>query len=101
MDDSRLLQPQGSPQGTTAVRQAIMSEGLSQGPYLVARGGVEPATFHTEGTDNHHSTNHALRWVLSLDKILVEDDFRIGSGKLHLRICKVFNYNPVKGCIIV
>jgi len=28
-----------------------MSEGLVQGPYVAARGGVEPATFHTKGTE--------------------------------------------------
>jgi len=39
--------------------QAITSEGLAQGTYLAARGGVEPTTFRTEGTDHHHSTNHA------------------------------------------
>ena len=37
------------PQGITFVIQAIMGEGLAQGPYVAARGGVEPTTFHTEG----------------------------------------------------
>src|SRR6218665_603181 len=27
-------------------------------PIVAAGGGVEPATFRTEGTDYHHSTNH-------------------------------------------
>src|SRR6218665_1833126 len=36
-----------------------MGEGLAQGPYVAARGGVEPTTFRTEGTDNLHLTNHA------------------------------------------
>ena len=62
-DDWRLLQEStlatGQPQGATAIIQAITSEGLAHGPYVVARGGVEPATVHTKGTDNHHSTNHA------------------------------------------
>jgi len=29
---------------------ATMSEGLSQGPYMVARVGFEPATFRVQGT---------------------------------------------------
>ena len=63
-DDSRLLQ-----ESNLAARQprrawhhaiqAIMSEGLAQGPYMAARVGVEPASFRTEGTAHHHSTNHA------------------------------------------
>ena len=36
-----------------------MGEGLAQGPYVAARGGVEPTTFRTEGTDNLHLTSHA------------------------------------------
>ena len=40
------------------VIQAISGEGLAQGPYVAARGGVEPATFRTEGTEHHHSANH-------------------------------------------
>ena len=36
------------------VIQAIMSEGLSQGPYVAAKVGFKPATFHTEGTEHHH-----------------------------------------------
>ena len=44
------------PQGVKSVMQVIAGEGLAQGPYVVARDGVEPATFRTEGTDNHHST---------------------------------------------
>src|SRR6218665_280998 len=62
-DDSRLLQESNlaarQPQGATSVIQAIRGEGLAQGPYVVARGGIEPTTFHTEGTDNLHLTNHA------------------------------------------
>ena len=54
-DDSRLLEESNlaarQPQGATSVIQAITSEGLAQGPYVAARGGVEPATFCTE---NHH-----------------------------------------------
>ena len=34
-------------------------EGLVQGPYVAAIGGVERTTFRTEGTDNIHLTNHA------------------------------------------
>ena len=34
--------------------QATTSEGLAQGPYVAARVGFEPATFHTEGTEHHH-----------------------------------------------
>ena len=60
MDDSKLLQesnltarlPQRMPHHSI---QAIASEGLAQGPYMAARGGVEPTTFRTEGTEHHHS----------------------------------------------
>ena len=59
-DDSRLLQESNlaarQPQGATSVMQAITGEGLAQGPYVAARGGVEPTTFRTE---NLHLTNHA------------------------------------------
>ena len=41
------------PEGATSITQAITGEGLAQGPYVVARGGVEPTTFRIEGTDNH------------------------------------------------
>ena len=37
-----------------SVMQAITGEGLAQGPYVAARGGVEPTTFRTEGSDNLH-----------------------------------------------
>ena len=47
------------PQGVTSVIQAITGEGLAQGSYVAARGGVEPTTFRTEGTGNIHLTNHA------------------------------------------
>jgi len=41
-----------------------MSERLDQGPYVAARIGVEPATFHTEGTDLNHLTNHGGgKWI--------------------------------------
>jgi len=39
--------------------QAITGEGIAQDPYVAARGGVEPTTFRTEGTDNIHLNNHA------------------------------------------
>src|SRR6218665_1740590 len=49
MDDSRSLQGSNlaarQPQGATSVIQAITGEGLAQGPYLAARGRVEPTTF--------------------------------------------------------
>src|SRR6218665_327577 len=74
MDDNRLLQESNlaarQPQGTTSVIQAISVEGLAQGPYVVARGGVEPTTFRSKGTNNLHLTNHTPTWywsVLSLD----------------------------------
>ena len=61
-DDSRLLQESNlatrQPHGATSVIQAITGEGLAQGPYVAARGGVDPATFRTEGIDNMHLTNH-------------------------------------------
>ena len=63
-DDNKLLQESNwaarQPQGATSVIliQAITGEGLAQGPYVAARGGVEPTTFRTEGTDNLHLTNH-------------------------------------------
>jgi len=47
------------PQGATNIIQAITGEGLAQGPYVAARGGVETTTFRTEGTDNIYLTNHA------------------------------------------
>jgi len=60
-NDSRLLQESNlaarQPQGAISVIQAITGEGLAQGPYLAARGGVEPTTFCS--TDNLHLTNHA------------------------------------------
>ena len=63
MNDSRLSQESNlasrQPQGATSVIQAISGEGLAQGPYVAARGGVEPPTFSTVGTDNLHLTNHA------------------------------------------
>ena len=36
------------------VLQATASEGLAQGPYVVAGVGFEPATLRTEGTEPHH-----------------------------------------------
>ena len=47
------------PQGATSIIQAITGEGLAQGSYVAAGGGVEPTTFRTEGTDNLYLTNHA------------------------------------------
>ena len=41
------------------VMQEITREGLFKSPYVAARGGVESATFSTEGTRHHHSTIHA------------------------------------------
>jgi len=32
--------------------QATMSEGLSQGPYVASRAGVEPMTLRTKGVDS-------------------------------------------------
>jgi len=65
-DDSRLLQESNlaarQPQGAASVIQAITGEGLAQGPYVVARGGVESTTFRTEGTDNLRLTNHVPAW---------------------------------------
>ena len=62
-DDSRLLRESNlaarQPQGATSVIQAITGEGLAQGPYVAARGGVEPVTFRTKGTHILHLTNHA------------------------------------------
>ena len=59
-DDSRLLQESNlaarQPQVATSVIQTITGEGLAQGPYVAARGGVESTTFRTEGTDNLHLT---------------------------------------------
>src|SRR6218665_3491582 len=49
------------PQGATSVIQATTGEGLAQGPYVAARGGVEPTTLRTKGTDNIHLTNHAQK----------------------------------------
>src|SRR6218665_2503756 len=44
------------PQDATSVIQATTGEGLAQGPYVAARGGVEPTTFRTKGTDNLQPT---------------------------------------------
>ena len=66
MDDSKLLHESNlaarQPQGATKRQTGITSEGLARGPYVEARGGVEPAIFRTEGTRHHHSTNHASIW---------------------------------------
>ena len=47
-DDSRLLQESNlaarQPQGATSVIQSITGKGLAQGPYVVARGGVDNLT---------------------------------------------------------
>src|SRR6218665_229333 len=63
---SRLLQESDlatrQPQGATSVIQAITGEGLARGPYVAARGGVEPTTFRAEGTYNLHLTIHAHAW---------------------------------------
>jgi len=32
--------------------QATASEGLAQGPYVVARAGIKPATLHTKGVES-------------------------------------------------
>ena len=42
-----------------------MSEGLSQGPYVVTRVEFEPVTFHTEGTKHHHWATMPLVQFLS------------------------------------
>ena len=53
-----------SRKAATSVIQAITGEGFAQGPYVAVRGGVEPTTFRTEGTDNIHLTNNApIDWV--------------------------------------
>ena len=62
MDDSKLLQESNLAarcQSATSVIQVITSEELAQGPYVAARGGVKPANFNMEGTEHHHSANHA------------------------------------------
>ena len=48
------------PQSATSIIQAITGKGLAQGPYVAARGGVEPTTFRTEGTDHIHLTNQLI-----------------------------------------
>ena len=48
---------QGSHRAPHLVIQAITSEGLAQGPYVATRGGVEPATFRTEGTEHNNSAS--------------------------------------------
>ena len=45
--------------------QATVSEGLSQGPYVVARGGVEPITLRTKGVDSTKAP-HTPQQVLSI-----------------------------------
>jgi len=53
------------------VIQAITSEGIAQGPYVAAKGGVEPAIFHTKGTDHHNSTTHALKLNIEYTKMVL------------------------------
>src|SRR6218665_1875044 len=63
------------PQGATSVIQAITGDGLAQGPYVAAIGGVEPTTFHTEGTDILHVTNHVplrVKIVINLKSMSVK-----------------------------
>ena len=79
MDDSVQLQESNLAarwllKATHHVIQTITSEGLAQGPYVAARGGIEPATFRTEGTDHHHSTNQLLKSrynILNLFHIII------------------------------
>jgi len=40
-----------------------MSDGLAQGPYVVARVGFEPTTFWTQGTEPPHPTYISYRYV--------------------------------------
>ena len=80
-DDSRLLQESNlaarQPQGATSVIQTISGEGLAQDPYVTTRGGVEPTTFRTEGTDNLHLTNHApnTNWIQLQITIMLSKSF--------------------------
>ena len=54
------IQPQGSHRVPhPSYRQLRVKDLPKQGPYMAARGGFEPTTFRTEGTDNIHLTNHA------------------------------------------
>jgi len=55
-DDSKLLQESNLTvrqpcRAPHHVIQATMSEGLAQGPYMVAKVGFEPATLQTQGTE--------------------------------------------------
>jgi len=44
-------------------KKSAISEGLAQGPYMAARVGFKPATFHTE---HHHSATMLLKLQPSL-----------------------------------
>src|SRR6218665_843474 len=93
MNDSSLLQESNlaarQPQGATSVIQAIAGEGLAQGPYVAARGGVKPATFHTEGTDNHHYTNpRPMRMMLKLQDTITH--FGLSYGRIMNQLFKEF-----------
>jgi len=53
--DSKLLQQSNLTEWQPHhVIQATTSEGLAQGPYVVARVGFKPVTFRTEGNEHHH-----------------------------------------------
>ena len=78
----------------------ITSEGLAQGPYVAARGGVEPTTFRTEGTHNLHFTNHAPGKRNVLRSLQTEDTIFWGSNppkvlkpRMHIEYSPLFQQN--------
>ena len=73
-----------SRKAATFVIQAITGEGLAQGTYVAARGGVEPTIFRTEGTDNLHLTNHAPIIILLVLRLPAPWNVRTLSHEINL-----------------
>jgi len=68
MDDSRLLQESNF--SCKALGRHIMSyRQLRVKDYMVARGGIGPTIFCSEGTDHHHSTNHDPKRQTNADSL--------------------------------
>ena len=49
--------------------QAIASERLAQGPYVVARAGVEPATLRMIGVNSTNATPHPTHYITNIFEI--------------------------------
>src|SRR6218665_1358893 len=77
------------------VIQATTSEGLAQGPYVVARVGFEPATFHTQGTEPAteppHPTIHIRVKTATLCNVTTPNPTALEKHKPLIRLCIVFH----------